>query len=712
MLSPRFHFAPLDDRSLPMLPQLPERCAGGEIARIWTYRDAEGGVLLYRVRVNLPDGKKDVLPLTFARNRDSGTTRWRWKDLAAPRALYGLDLIAAKPDAPALIVEGEKTCDAARRLLPDWLVVTWPGGTSRVSSKHSDWSPILNRAGRTVIWPDADPPGAKAATVLADMLGKCEIVQSDPAWPAGWDLADAEQAGWDRARVLEYLNAHLVTPKDKPAESRVEVNVSSGDLDEQSRAVWDAIKNVNDPPGLLTSAAGLTIVDRDVFGRGRRRISRPDLFRQWLTARLAFKRFSNDGLVGTKPSDMLIQNLLVYHQPPLGFLRRLTEVPVLAPDGRLIATEGFDAASGIYYLPSPELAEVDVDPQPPGAAEIERARALIDDLIADFPFVADCDRAHAYAFMLLPVARLTIEGRVPLFRFEAPQPRTGKTLLMRVLARLTCVAISDMSPTADEEEWRKRITSIMREEPDALLIDNATSLDSAQLAKLLTDDVWEDRQLGGNEQIRLPIRCVFGATLNNPIISREIFSRSLRLRLDARSERPEQRTSFRHPNLEEYARTNRAALVAALVTLARAASGCDAAAPVLGGYEVFSRRMAAILRAIGVAGFLGDRDDDTSLGGADVALVSFVQAWAEAHGTAWVTISQLLPVAQGIEGFDLGRSDNERSQQTALGMFMRHRRGYTVGTWRISEPRKGRHTEWQLTQVSDQKEPPDDEETF
>ena len=384
-------------------------------------------------------------------------------------------------------------------------------------------------------------------------------------------------------------------------------------------------------------------------------------------------------------------NILVYNRPPLGFVQRITEVPILAPDGRLIAKEGFDAASGIYYLPSPDLAELEINSEPPSRTEIEIALALIDDLTGDFPFVAGCDRAHAIAFMLLPIVRLTIPGRTPLFRFEAPQPRTGKTLLARVGMRLTCLNISDVSPTRDEEEWRKRITTVLREEPEGVLIDNAASLDSAQLAKLLTDDIWQDRQLGGNETVRYPVRCTLAATLNNPIISREILGRSLRIRLDAKTDRPEQRAKFRHPNLEEYARENRAKLVGALLTLARSASGFDAKAPVLGGYEAFSRRMAAILRSIGVTGFLGDRADDSALSADEAALVVFVEAWAKQFSTREVILAHLLPVAENVDGLSLGRSDNERSKRTALGIFLRAHRGYTVSGWQISDPQANEH---------------------
>src|SRR5262245_14342595 len=100
--------------------------------------------------------------------------------------------------------------------------------------------------------------------------------------------------------------------------------------------------------------------------------------------------------------------------------------------------------------------------------------------------------------------------------------------------------------------WRKRITAELRQEPKAVLIDNAESLESASLKKLLTDDVWEDRALGTGNMVRCPIQCVFGVSLNNPIISREIMGRSLRIRIDAGTQHPEARTKFRHSHIEEY----------------------------------------------------------------------------------------------------------------------------------------------------------------
>jgi putative DNA primase/helicase len=691
--------APVDENGAPSLPSLPRSDADAEVNGLWCYFDAEGRPTSWRVRIDSQKGR-DVWPLTFCRNRDSGEVAWRWKDVPAPRGLYGIEWLAIVPDAPILIVEGEKTADAARRLLPEWIVVTWPGGTNRVSTKYTDWSPILKLTDRRVVlWPDADEAGVKAMAQLADLFnGRCQVVQPDKLWRKGWDLADAEVEQWDTAKVLSYLVAHLVKPRQRPIMERPSVNIAGGDLASKSNAVWAAVDAINNPPWLVATPTGITIVDRDIFGRGRRQAATLDSLRWALTARLFFQKYDKDGHpTSTHPPDVLLTNLLVNPRPPLGNMRRLCEVPIVAPDGRLIAKEGFDAASGIYYLPHPDLADIELS-ESPTPSEIEGAVALIDDLLADFPFVEDCDRAHAIAFALVPILRLTIVGRTPLFRFEAPQPRTGKSLLMRTLARLACSesGISDVSPTADEEEWRKRITGVLRKEPEAFLIDNADSLESAQLKKLLTDDLWEDRQLGSSDTVRYPVQCVFGVSLNNPVISREIMGRSIRVRLDAKSQHPEARGGFRHPNLEEYARENRAALVGALVTIARASSTPDETVACLGGYEQFCRRMSAVLKAAGISGFLGDAHDDSALSGEESALIHFVELWAEEYSTHQKETADLVQVAERVEGIYLGRSDSVRAKSTALGMFLRKHRGATVGHYRIGDPSDRRPTTWHL----------------
>ncbi len=222
-------YAPMTAEDFPVLP--PSRMGDAAPTAMWCYLNADGVPLCWRVRFDRPDGSKDVLPLTFCQNMQTGATEWRWRDLPAPRPLYGLELLALSDDAPLIIVEGEKTADAARQLLPDWICVTWAGGVRRIGPKFTDWGPILNRGAgenrpRLVLWPDADAEGRKAMFLLEEYFREVglrpEIVRFNPAWAKGWDLADALAEGWDTSRVLAYIseNAVAVTLAEKPLSKR------------------------------------------------------------------------------------------------------------------------------------------------------------------------------------------------------------------------------------------------------------------------------------------------------------------------------------------------------------------------------------------------------------------------------------------------------------------------------------------------------------
>jgi hypothetical protein len=59
------------------------------------------------------------------------------------------------------------------------------------------------------------------------------------------------------------------------------------------------------------------------------------------------------------------------------------------------------------------------------------------ELLGDFGFASEADRAHAIALGLLPLVRGWIEGSTPLHLIEAPLRGTGKTLLWRSLMAIT-----------------------------------------------------------------------------------------------------------------------------------------------------------------------------------------------------------------------------------------------------------------------------------
>lgn len=98
----------------------------GKPVASWTYRDAYGAVLFHVWRFEPRGERKQIRPLSLW--RDAKGLRWRWAAVPAPRPLYGLDWLAAHPDAPVVICEGEKSADAAGRVFPDHFATTSPGG--------------------------------------------------------------------------------------------------------------------------------------------------------------------------------------------------------------------------------------------------------------------------------------------------------------------------------------------------------------------------------------------------------------------------------------------------------------------------------------------------------------------------------------------------------------------------------------------------------
>ncbi len=184
----------------------------GTPSATWEYHDSAGSLIGYACRFDTDEGKK-VFPYTF------GPDGWQWKAWTEPRPLYGLDRLAERPDVTVLVVEGEKTADAAQRLFTEMVVLTWPGGSS--ATGLADFRPLIGR--RVVLWPDADAPGKKAMNNVVDILQRFDVAELSIVNPPqdvkrGWDLADAEVEGWDTEKATSWIKSHrtAITQQIRP----------------------------------------------------------------------------------------------------------------------------------------------------------------------------------------------------------------------------------------------------------------------------------------------------------------------------------------------------------------------------------------------------------------------------------------------------------------------------------------------------------------
>lgn len=227
----------------------------GEPVATWPYHDGDGHLVGHVARFDYLDKNgepaKEYLPITYC-DIGNGRRAWRSKGFPEPRPLYRLPDIAARPDAPVIVAEGEKAADAAAILFPYMVATTPPHGAK--SPHKADWSVV---GGRTVIIAtDHDEAGqqfgdevcelvraagaVEALHLPPDRLGSWvwrdgERVQRDGEIPQGWDIADALAEGWTAGSVAEMRDDPAFMPPYRDAGEREE---PARQRDEQK--VWRA----------------------------------------------------------------------------------------------------------------------------------------------------------------------------------------------------------------------------------------------------------------------------------------------------------------------------------------------------------------------------------------------------------------------------------------------------------------------------------------
>lgn len=587
--------------------------------------------------------------------------------VAKPRMMLGrvaggaVRLAPVNGEAALGICEGIETGLAVMKACPGLAV--W----ATLSTSGLEQVQLPPEAKRVIILADHDESGAglRAAETAARYLrmeGREAVIALPPE--VGQDFNDLLLASGPSA-VMAAITAALPKPEDAAPEigQHRPVNYARGEKDlpvmradegDLARAVektWTLLLASNRTPWLFRYAGFPTWVVPDDEGRPVAATLNEDRLRHMLARLARWVRENAKGeLMPAPPPVAVVKSVLATPDPGLPVLMGIVNTPVFGRNGKLLTSPGYHPDARLLYQPAPGFAVAAI-PERPTPQQVEEARALIcKDLLGDFPFVGASEIAHCVALLLLGFVRSMIEGPTPLHLIEKPTPGTGATLMVDSISTiLTGSGASVMTEGRDDEEWRKRVTAKLRQVPSILLIDNLRSkLDSSAVAAALTAPFWEDRILGASEMARLPIRCVWIATGNNPEFSNEMARRLVRIRLDAHVERPWQRGSFRHPDLMTWVRANRAKLVAACLTLCQAwiAAGRPRGGKTIGSYENWAGVIDGILETAGIDGFLGNLEEMMAAADSEGgAWGSFIGNWWDRFGTAEVAAADLVDIA-------------------------------------------------------------------
>lgn len=650
--------------------------AGHESVPTYDYRDEAGDLLFQVVRFG---GKK------FRQRRPDGNGGWVWRLDDVRRVLYRLPDLLARPDEPVFIVEGEK--DVERLHAAGRLATTNPGGAGKWRTEYA--ASLKDRD--VIILPDNDTPGClharDVARSLCETAASVRIVELSDLSNKG-DVSDWLAAGHTLAELDTLIAQTPYWRADKGDMARPVIVINGRQERDIIADAWIVLRAVRAQLRLFRQSGALVQIVDDGDGPRILLLDEAAVYGHLVRQADWIKRYPNRDQVA-RPPRTVPRDLLALPDQNLPALIGIVDAPVFAPEGRLLSTPGYDAATKLWYEPSAGLEGVVVSPNPTEAEVAEATRLLRQELLCDFPLVAESDAAHAMAALLLPFARGLISGCAPIHLIEAPTPGSGKSLLadlISIVARGRPCEVTTI--TRDEDESRKKITALLVRGSRIVLIDNVRNeLDSAQMSAALTAEVWSDRVLGQTRMLELPNRATWLVTANNPKLSIEIARRSVRIRIEPHEERPWERREFMHDPIREWAKAERARLVSAALTLVQnwLSKGRPAPDERLGSFESWSTVIGGILKGAGVHGFLEGREDFYAAADTDgQEWKALVEAWDARYGCTPVTASELVALAEenDLLASVLGEK-SDTSKRARLGKALARQRDRRFGGRRI-----------------------------
>lgn len=400
----------------------------------------------------------------------------------------------------------------------------------------------------------------------------------------------------------------------------------------------------------------------------------------------------------SRPPKDVVRDLVVNFDPRMPKLNSIIRMPAVTKSGILIQTPGYYRDEGIYADPLGYFGHLEV-PKYPSSKEIsESYNLLAEELLGDFPFVEELDRTHAIAAIVQSFLRPRIDGPTPFFAIEAPSPGTGKGLLSEIICLILGNSAAVESFPNNDDEVRKKITSRLLESPTVMMFDNLTGdskkgeIDSRSLAAAITSVIWNDRLLGTNKTISLPVQCLWLITGNNLKFSEELKRRRIPIRLDANTKTPWTRDNFRHKPLNSWVKNNRLQLVRAILILIQnwIVNGSPQSSKILGSFESWAQNVGGLLEINEISSFLGHIGKENL---DDIEWVHFVNAWWKHHEDELLTPGQLNKLCEKegllikIRGYSL-----EKSQETNMGNALKQKQNRVFGNYQIVLAQdKGKH---------------------
>jgi len=589
------------------------------------------------------------------------------------------------------------------------------------------------------LWPDNDDSGRAHQSKIAQRLQKiaAKVVTLDtsslPHKGDAVEWIEAQlKAGNTRERLKICLQDEFLAelpglplvgaknakpqkvqaPKEEPEETeaptpqngRPEIIVNGKQMSALISESWDAVIQSNNPPTCFRRASKLVHIVTEQGASPLVEELGESGFRGILARSANWYKENQNGTQPVFPPKEIAQDALVFSDRRLPLLKSVVSCPVFSPDGTLCATEGYHAGAQSFITFGGEKIALNIRPTKEAAQE--GAKFILEELIGDFAFATEADRAHALGAFLTPLCR-NLTSVTPLHDFSSPVQGSGKGLLVQTIAIVTLgKQVAGQRLPGDEEEIGKTLLSELSTARPIILLDNTdatgrSAIDSASLEGVLTAEEWTGRRLGKIGMFPpMPNRALWCITGVNLEFAKGLMRRRVRVRIDPHREEPWKRaeSEFKRPGdaLLTFAKENRSLILSHLFSMAVYYLSLKEKPQVktLGSFDSWSRIVGGIVTAAGVSGWLGYQDDPEEAG-VESGLndwPEFIAAWLNEFGDYPQPVAKLNELADKNQLLCTVRGDKSRkSEEIRLGGDLKKMRGRVISGQRIT-PEANKHS--------------------
>lgn len=487
--------------------------------------------------------------------------------------------------------------------------------------------------------------------------------------------------------LLDFLSVNVVEAKMKPT-----IKVSGGEL----HRIVDRAEQELARSGKYYQRGGLIASISTDPATGESQIiptSKPAMTRA-LSCVAVWQRFDKKYAewVTCDPPErhciVLFDAQIYAHMPPLAGLARQ---PYMRASGHMVSTPGYDTDSAIFGAFDARHFSI---PDTPSKEDAAAALGRLSDLLDEFSFAAECDKAAALAMLLTAAIRPSLP-HAPMFHVRAPVMGSGKSFLCKLATALATPAPpSPVSFPDSEEECGKLLLALLLKSPAVIEFDdlNTDLLPFDKLKTAITEESISGRILGLSKDATVSTRTLFLSSGNNVGPVKDMCRRVLTINIDPLCATPATR-HFKRPNLLREVRATRGKYVSDALTIVKAwamAGRPEAEIPAFASFSDWSGYCRHSLMWLGlpdpVTTLFAQMSDDP-----DAELLGrLMKEWTDALGAAAAGVRDLVARADFDKGGELSSVVREIAEdrggainRSRLGWWIKRHEGRFVDNRRI-----------------------------